>query len=268
VNPSVTPVFVMGAKHSGTTILYRMLAFHPDATWFSQFSLRGGELEHRRSLPLASSLDRPLRRLLPHQWTKDQSWLRRVAAPRPGEAATVWTSLLGGGPDQLREVLTDFAASHGKQHLLTKWPAFHRHIELLHRAFPQATFVHIVRDGRAVALSLRANSTFDAVDVAADYWAGSVGDAKRAAERVDLLEVRYEDLCTDVHGTLIRVLDQVGLDTDRFTFDRCPATLRCTNDRWFRAGTPHDLETVTSRLAHLLTDYGYPLTIEGGSHSG
>ena len=49
----MSPVFVFGVDHSGTTILYRMLAYHPDLTWFSQFSLRRGEIPGRRRRPIA-----------------------------------------------------------------------------------------------------------------------------------------------------------------------------------------------------------------------
>ena len=46
-----SPTFILGAAHSGTTILYRMLALHPEVLWFSQFSLRSGEIAGRWSLP-------------------------------------------------------------------------------------------------------------------------------------------------------------------------------------------------------------------------
>ena len=59
--PEMSPVFVFGADHSGTTILYRMLAYHPDLTWLSQFSLRRGEIPGRRRRPAADRLDPMLR---------------------------------------------------------------------------------------------------------------------------------------------------------------------------------------------------------------
>jgi hypothetical protein len=52
------PVYMYGAAHSGTTILYKMLALHPGATWFSQYSQRDGSVSGRRRWLLAHPLDR------------------------------------------------------------------------------------------------------------------------------------------------------------------------------------------------------------------
>jgi len=38
---NITPIIILGAGHSGTTILYNMLAMHPELTLFSIFSRRG-----------------------------------------------------------------------------------------------------------------------------------------------------------------------------------------------------------------------------------
>jgi hypothetical protein len=40
----VTTIFIIGVDRSGTTILYRMLAYRPALCWFSQFSMRRSEI--------------------------------------------------------------------------------------------------------------------------------------------------------------------------------------------------------------------------------
>jgi hypothetical protein len=72
VGPEASPVFVFGAAHSGTTILYRMLAYHPGLTWLSQFSLRAGEIPGRRRAPGANRVDLVLRSV-PHRWRKGRA---------------------------------------------------------------------------------------------------------------------------------------------------------------------------------------------------
>jgi hypothetical protein len=47
----IVPIFILGAGHSGTTILYKMLSMHPDVAWFSQFSQRDGNVRGRFSIP-------------------------------------------------------------------------------------------------------------------------------------------------------------------------------------------------------------------------
>ena len=113
-----------------------------------------------------------------------------------------------------------FSRRHGRRMVLAKWPDFHQHFAVLDEAFPQARFVHIVRDGRAVALSLRPKfertlARDEALEAAARHWVEVLARTDTARE-VDVLEVRYEDFCEDVHGVIHAVLDHAGLDADVF----------------------------------------------------
>ena len=38
VTGPIVPIFILGAAHSGTTIMYNMIGYHPDATWFSRYN--------------------------------------------------------------------------------------------------------------------------------------------------------------------------------------------------------------------------------------
>ena len=246
-------MLVFGVAHSGTTILYRMLAYHPDLTWFSQFSLRGGEVPGRRRAPGVSGLDVVLRSV-PHQWRKGKTRLTRLLIPRPGEAATIWNSLLedeAGAGGRVRSTLTGFSQRHGRRMVLAKWPDFHEHLDVLDEAFPHARLVHIVRDGRPVAISLRPKfeRTLDhdeALHAAARHW-GDVLTRADAAHGMNVLEIRYEDFCEDVHGVIRTVLDHAGLDAGVFPFSRCPSVLSNRNGRHLaaavrsrtRGGQPH-----------------------------
>ena len=135
--------------------------------------------------------------------------MARLLVPRPGEARTIWESLLGEeslAAGRVRSTLTAFSRRHGRRMVLAKWPEFHQNLDLLAEAFPQAHFVHIVRDGRPIALSLRAKfeRTLDhdeALQAAARHWVDALTRTD-AAREIDVLEVRYEDFCRDVHGTI------------------------------------------------------------------
>ena len=66
------PVYVLGVAHSGTSILRKMLAYHPEATWFSQYSLRDGSVEGRRRVPFAHAADRALRCFVRYDWRMEK----------------------------------------------------------------------------------------------------------------------------------------------------------------------------------------------------
>lgn len=256
-------VFVFGAPHSGTTIAYRMLAFHPDLGWPSQFSLRAGQVPGRRRVPMAAALDRTLRRL-PHRWVKrGDSALRTYLVPTPVEARTVWEHVLDGGPggeQRLRDVLARLAGEQRSRRLLFKLPELDRHLDLLRMAAPGARLLHLVRDGRAVALSLRSKFARrlpdgEALEAAAAHWREVTSRATAAGG--ETVELRYEDLCEDIHGTLRGVMEACGLAPERFPFDRCPQRLPATNARHISAATPAELARITAIQEGQLRRYSY-----------
>jgi Sulfotransferase family len=272
--PQMSPVFVFGADHSGTTILYRMLAYHRELAWLSQFSMRRGEIPGRSRRPIVDRLD-PLLQRLPHPWRKEDSRLRRVFVPHPGEEAAVWRFLLEDettNAARVRAHLTSFSRRHGGRRLIAKRPAFHRHLELLSAAFPRACFVHVVRDGRPVALSLRSKEVAmrarrgrepvapdAALEGAARYWVEVLERARKTTTGIDLLEVRYEDLCGDVHALIRTILAHAGLASEGFPFRRCPRALESRNSYWVEAASSRELAEISRIESDLLRRYGYPV---------
>ena len=157
MQPELSPVLVFGAPHSGTTILYRMLAYHPDLTWFSQLSLGNGEIPGRRTRPGARLLDVEFRRI-PHRWQKEESRLRRLVVPLPSQETTIWKYLLEDEKteaERVRSCLASFSERLGGRRIVAQWPDFYRFLDLLQSACPDALYVHIVRDGRPLAFSIR-----------------------------------------------------------------------------------------------------------------
>ena len=269
--PSRTaPIFVFGVDHSGTTVLYRMLAYHPELAWFSQFTLRDGSIPGRSRRPGAGILE-PRLRFVAHSWDKGDPALRRWLGPRPGEEGQIWDYLLGPGseaPGRIRECLAEFSARHGGRRVLAKRPAFGRNLGTLRAAFPAASFVHVVRDGRPVALSLRAKmaaagETGDDADPgaklreAAATWVGALETVSAAAPDLHLLEVRYEDFCADVHGVLSSILEHAGLARQSFPWSRCPGQLDRRNSRWLEAASATELGAVEAVEGPMLRRYGY-----------
>src|SRR5205085_10632812 len=78
-------------------------------------------------------------------------------------------------------------------------------------------FIHIIRDGRDAALSLRrmyVSPGWEIETQAAD-WKKCVHAARRAgAGHTDYIEVRYEDLILNTRETLNRVCAFIELDYD------------------------------------------------------
>jgi hypothetical protein len=118
------------------------------------------------------------------------------------------------------ELYDEVARSHGKQFAGEKTPDYVRHIPLLHHLFPRARFLHVIRDGRSVALSLREWAAAgkgparfelwaeEPVAMCALWWRWQVGAGRRDGPALgpsSYHEVRYEELVSRPE----RVLDDI-----------------------------------------------------------
>lgn len=104
----------------------------------------------------------------------------------------------------------------GADRLVEKTPAHVWQLPLIARLYPDAAFVHLIRDGRDVALSL---SRVDAADAdlgkAAAAWAGAVRAVRATAPGLSrYTEVRYEDLLRDPVEVAAGVLRWAGVPPD------------------------------------------------------
>ena len=222
-NRSRSPVFVMGCHRSGTNLLYDMLL---SAGGFAIY--RGSLPVYETLIPRFGSLERRSNRekLL-------QTWLRSKGFRRTGLGADQFSSRIldecRNGGDLIRAVMDTVAASQGVQRWALYDPDNVLHIERLKASIPNALFLHIIRDGRDIALSLKKMGGFQPLPwdrsetrslvATALYWEWMVRNGREHGSRFpsDYMEVHYEDLITQPRETLQRLggfLDH-DLDYDR-----------------------------------------------------
>jgi hypothetical protein len=111
-------------------------------------------------------------------------------------------------------------------HILDKHPGYSQCIETIQHFIPQARFIHLIRDGRDVAVSLFAASrqlrwySRRPLYAFGEMWKRQVLAARQAAAFPDrYLEVRYEDLSASPAGTLETVFDFCGLSYEQELID-------------------------------------------------
>ena len=197
--------FVVGVGRSGTTLLRLMLDAHPDLAIPPETHFVPGI-----SQKLSDDFDR-------ERFVETLSGHRRWPDFHmdPGDLRTRLDEEraddVGAG---LRAFYRLYASMHGKSRFGDKTPRYLVKMRPIARALPEAAFIHLVRDGRDVALSKADRSGKDSAD-SAQVWRERIEKARRQAKRVPrYAELRYEDLVADPEPHLRKVCELIELDFD------------------------------------------------------
>lgn len=196
-----TWVFILGAPRSGTTWTQLLLSQHPDVATCPETHLVDGYLA-----PLHERV----------RWERERDM-------------TGLTSVLP--EDQLLDLLAGFAASvletvssradAGVSIFLEKTPQNALHPELLLEHFPDARFLHVIRDPRDVAASMLAASRSWGAEwapsgpvSAARLWREHVRGVRRLEDAGGYRELRFESLKEDPEAALAGIHEWLGLRSD------------------------------------------------------
>jgi len=267
----MSAVVVLGVSRSGTTLLKAMLDAHsklaiPSESYFiPQLWDRHGERPDRDEL--LADLAR-LERI--GQWGVA---LDDVAGRLPAEPT------FAGAIDA---VYRTYADAHGKQRYGDKTPLYMQHLDVLPHAFPDAQYVHIVRDGRDAALSMlamRRKPRFNlsrprGVGDFACAWDREIRDARRFGRTHPYLELRYEDLVAEPEARLRDVCAFLGLEFEPGMLEyhrREDPALYADHPRlaqppvrdarsWRKEMRSEDAELFEAIAGDLLTELGYERT--------
>lgn len=283
------PIFIVGAGRSGSTVFHRVFCEHPDVAWQSPLC---------DMFPASPGLNRALLRIAP--WPLPGKLLTRYL--RPGERYKYWEHYCRGFARPCRDLLgSDVMPRHkrtippalarlatsGRRRVLIKitgWPR----VGFLRGLFPHAKFIHVYRDGRAVAASLLAVRFWRGWDGPPQWGFGELDplqraewerhgksfialagiqwkllmtameDAARDVPATDLVHVRYEDFIDDPVTTFRKVVEFCRLDwSARFENSIRRQRLRTANDKWRESLTAEQQAILESVLAENLRKYGY-----------
>ncbi len=291
--PLPAPVpFVIGVNRSGTTLLRMMLDSHPELAVPPETHFIPALHDHLKALGEARS-DDVADFLVAHRRWGDFGISEQDLRKRLGEAP-------GTEPAHvLRSFYGLYAETQGKERYGDKTPGYVKQMKVVELCLPEARFVHLIRDGRDVALSRdeRIQAEELSVERLAKIWKRRIRRARRRSTQIKhYLEVRYEDLVTDPEDVLREIcafakieydpamlryhersgerLREIARDlpeeeggTLRPATERLSAHSRVTEaprqDRiavWRREMPPEDVARFEGIAGDLLEELGYPLS--------
>ncbi|HET8600140.1 MAG TPA: sulfotransferase [Segeticoccus sp.] len=301
--------FIIGTGRCGSTLLTELVARHPDVGFVSNLDDKLPRLDLKgrwnktlftHSEPRDPSLRAFRNRRHPLELARlriapSEGWElleRQVSSilPRPCRDltdvdATPWLV------QRLRSFFLERQQVQGTSvfmHHVTGWPR----VGLLRKAFPDARFVHVVRDGRAVANSWLQVGWWDGYAGPANWYLGPLPERERAVwdeSRRDFvvlaglgwqllldafdtarsqvppgqwMDLRFEELIAAPRANISRLLGFLDLDWTaafeagfaRHTFERGRGTA------WQRDLGPAAIHRLEEAIGDSLTRHGYPLS--------
>ena len=277
----IKPILIIGAPGSGTTLLHQTLCSHRDVAYITHNMLRAGIRKHGRLVG-----DRRRALLMLH------NLIHRDPASNNPLGDALWIKYFGDYnymtekdyseemADYFRKKVLQVQNLWGRPRFVDKTLVNCFRVRLLNSIFPDAKFIHTIRDGRAVAFSI-----LNKIDIAGDRFAlfdvgfkNILGD-KYQSDRSELYnyglawaefvrkgreasavaqnryyEVRYEKLVTEPYDEFRNIVDFCELDWYSEFEEKIPPTQNM-NEKWKQKASKEqriDLEESTFDLRQTL----------------
>lgn len=283
------PIFIIGSGRSGTTILYNLLAAHPEVCWLSEFS----------DAHAPSSFAPLLHRLLDVPGIGMALKKKIIASQRnifllyPSEGERIYHTLSRFEQEKYTKtyntknidvkLFNAYISSHiqhtGKPRFINKQTANTQRLLLMNKLFPDAYWIHIIRDGRAVAHSLSKVSWWPNtklwwlgktpaewspdgekwLQLGAKHWQRNVSHIKSCAKLLHprYLEIRYEQLVKHPKKTLESVIKFTQLSENTEYFSLIPNKLYNGNLKWRYALTKNERKLLEKTIGPYLRSLNY-----------
>lgn len=271
------PIFVVGCPRSGTTLLYDMLlsaggfaVYLAESNVFNLLVPRFGD----------PGVESNRRRLL-KVWL--QTKLFRAGHIDPAPLQSRLSSECHHAGDFLRIFMEQICREQQVNRWADNSPEEILYLPVIKRLLPNALFVHIIRDPRAVALSLTKQGWIrplpgdDRLLASGLYWDWIVRKGRRYGQALggDYIELHFEDLIADPHTVLGRlgVFIDHDLDYDRIRQNGIGAVSQPNTSfrresnkkafdpvgRWKEAFSEAQLATFEEFVGPTLQELGYEL---------
>lgn len=229
--------FIVGCNNSGTTLIHRLLRISPEV------STLGGEAQmYTRALP------RAIRKGYERVWSEYID-----GAILDIDASHVGPRLVHDWMYSLRDP--------ARRVIVLKTPSYAAYMPVLQNAFPLSRFIGVVRNGYAVAESIRSRGN-KSLSRAARHWAKVNRLLLEQANHVDNLKLfRFEDLLDDSTDAAIRLAAFIEIPPEPLIQALTPGGtglhLFNSNSNRIDRMSQIDRDVIDSEAGDILQHFGY-----------
>lgn len=300
------PIFIIGCPRSGTGIFHQLLRLHPDIAWITPvtnrcFSLRYGKFYEK---PSTAKIIQDIVRYLP-----DILVPKKYSGPYDGslkikfqyetnEGHAIWNSfcplddhyldekdLSDEAVNYFREVVRGHLEIFNKSRFVNKMPHNSMRIRYINGIFPDAKFIHILRDGRAVVNSLLKRRRLEKGSIN-NWWATKPkkwreyrklpGAQQSAYQWRDIIkrikedrkylkedqyyEFKYENLIEKTNKEMKKIISFLELSPEKYFKENIVKyfnQLESRNFKWSKNLSKKQKKNIMSICEDLLKEYNY-----------
>lgn len=210
------PIYIAGPDRSGTTLMYGLLASHPNLSMTRRSNMWRYFYDRYGDLSIDKNMDRCI---------EDMVRYRKMGHlhPDPKRIRAEFES----GPRTYGRLFSIFHMQHARRSGKQRWGDKSLHNEhfadAIFSEFPTARVIHMVRDprDRYASVSHRHGQRISRVGGVSARWNRSVDAGLRNQRRFpdQYMFVRYEDLATSPEDTLLEVCSFIGEEFDERMLD-------------------------------------------------
>jgi len=238
-------ILCFGARRSGTYLVQRMIAAHPEVSAVPSEDL----LIPHGIVPLLERF---------HHGVKGSTQVGAMYADRD--------VLLDAVRDLCDTAFGEFLEP-GSRYVIERTPQAALHARLISELYPDAGVIHVIRDGRDASLSMVRRGLSRSIAAAAEEWARCVRGGREAVGLDRYVEVHYEELLADPAAAVERLFDRLRLPHSAEAVEAALAELGVPRNvlpgdtigtgKWRGALSRADLKAFDRAAGDLLRELGY-----------
>jgi hypothetical protein len=241
------PVFLVASERSGTTLLRLMLDHHPQIAFFFEFAYSVVHMPE------------------PEGWPDLDEYHRILETDRIFLAGDLTVDKNLDYPHLIDDFLRQKRDRDGKPIV---GAVVHHNFDRLLRIWPDARFIHLIRDGRDVGRSYIEMGWAGNMYTAVEGWCEAEALWEKVSNMVPegrRIDVRHETLVREPEATLTGICEFLGVPYDAAMFDYTkdstygPPSPKLI-EQWKRRLSPEETRLAEARCGTLLTERGYELS--------